>query len=403
MYQVRAIKTPQDYEAALARVDELWNAEDGTSGAEELDVITTLIESYEDSSFPTGLVSPLAAIRFRMDQQGLTNKDLVPYIGSANRVSEVLNGKRTLTLAMIRALHENLGIPADVLIKEPGRTFPARMDGIDWDRFPISEMAKRGWIATQENIKDHAEELVRSLIEAAGGMQGAVLSLRRKNDCSRRNAKMDSYALHSWCLHVLAEGRYPQWAARYNHKQINLQFLSNVTKLSTRENGPEAARRFLADHGIALVLARHLPRTYLDGAAMMAPEGHPVIGMTLRHDRLDSFWFCLLHELAHVGRHLRDDAEAIFVDDLDLAARDDDFKEHEADEWANEASIPETIWNAHAASQRASIHNICSIAQQLGIAPAIVAGRVRHETGNYARLGGLIGNGEVRKHFAQWK
>ena len=97
------------------------------------------------------------------------------------------------------------------------------------------------------------------------------------------------------------------------------------------------AREFLAGHGIALRVERHLPKTHLDGAALRLPGKPPVIGLTLRHDRIDNFWFCLLHELAHLGRHLDGRAEG-FVDDLDLPG--DDAREAEADEWAQEALIP---------------------------------------------------------------
>jgi HTH-type transcriptional regulator / antitoxin HigA len=117
MFKVRAIKTSQDYDRAMARIEVLWDATEGSAAADELDVVTLLIENYEDKHFPVGLPGPIEAIRFRMEQQGLTNKDLMPFIGTAGRVSEILNGKRALTLAMIRALHTHLGIPADVLIK----------------------------------------------------------------------------------------------------------------------------------------------------------------------------------------------------------------------------------------------------------------------------------------------
>lgn len=231
----------------------------------------------------------------------------------------------------------------------------------------------------------------------------AALSLRKKNDGSRRNAKMDGYALHAWCLHVLAQGRSKELAKRYRRGSVTPAFLTEVVCLSTRSDGPRAAQALLAEHGVALVIARHLPRTHLDGAVMMAPEVHPVIGMTLRHDRLDNFWFCLLHELAHIGRHLGSDSSAVFVDDLDLAASDDDSKEIEADEWAREASIPHKAWVRHPVANSQTIHNVCALASELGISPAIVAGRVRRASNNYKRLSDMVGNGEVRKQFVQWK
>lgn len=114
---LRPIKTNADYEAALARAAALMDAEDDAPEADELDVLATLIEAYEDRHFPVNLPSPAAAIQFRLEQQGLDPEDLVPIVGTAGRVADLLAGKLDLTLPMIQALHEELGIPADVLIQ----------------------------------------------------------------------------------------------------------------------------------------------------------------------------------------------------------------------------------------------------------------------------------------------
>lgn len=114
--KIQPIKTKADYEKALARVDALMNAKLGTPKADELDVLVTLIEAYENKHYPIVPPSPVAAIKFRMEQGGLTRKAMEPYLGGRGRVSEVLSGKRPLTLDMIRKLHEGLGIPLESLI-----------------------------------------------------------------------------------------------------------------------------------------------------------------------------------------------------------------------------------------------------------------------------------------------
>lgn len=124
MIDVHLIRTEDDYRAALARVDKLMEAEAGTPDGDELEHLAMVIEAYENKHHPIGLPDPIAAIHFRMDQEGLSNKDLIPYIGSSAKVSEVLAGKRDLTLPMIRALHKHLGMPAEVLIQEPGGIIP---------------------------------------------------------------------------------------------------------------------------------------------------------------------------------------------------------------------------------------------------------------------------------------
>jgi len=114
--QIRPIRTESDHDAALARIDDLMSAKLGTPEGDELDVLVTLVDAYESKHFPMDPPDPLMAIQFRMEQQGLTRKDLEPMIGSRARVSEVLTGKRRLTLPMIRRVRDGLGISADVLV-----------------------------------------------------------------------------------------------------------------------------------------------------------------------------------------------------------------------------------------------------------------------------------------------
>lgn len=121
--QIRPIRTEADYKATLKEVSRLMESDPGfgTREGDHLDVLATLVEAYEARRFPVGLPDPIEAIKFRMEQAGLSAKDLEPMIGQRNRVYEILNRKRALTLPMIRKLHEQLGIPAESLIKPPAR------------------------------------------------------------------------------------------------------------------------------------------------------------------------------------------------------------------------------------------------------------------------------------------
>ncbi|MEO8007682.1 MAG: transcriptional regulator [Betaproteobacteria bacterium] len=118
--EIKPIRTKADHRAALKEVEALMPAGKGTRDGERLDVLVTLIEAYERKHFPMELPDPIAAIRFAMQSKCLSAKDLLPMIGQINRVYEVLNGKRPLTLQMIRRLHRDLGIPAESLIRETG-------------------------------------------------------------------------------------------------------------------------------------------------------------------------------------------------------------------------------------------------------------------------------------------
>ena len=115
---IRPIRTKRDYEAALREIDTLMTAKRGTPKGDRLDVLATLVEAYEAKHFPLDLPDPVEAIKLVMEQRNLTVKDLVPYIGRANRVYEVLNRRRSLTMAMVWKLHRGLGIPAESLIKQ---------------------------------------------------------------------------------------------------------------------------------------------------------------------------------------------------------------------------------------------------------------------------------------------
>jgi HTH-type transcriptional regulator/antitoxin HigA len=117
MTELRPIRSEADHEAAVAEIERLWGAKGGTPEGDRLDVLATLVDAYEAEHDPIDPPDPIEAIRFRMEQQGLTRKDLERILGSRVRVSEILNRKRGLSIAMIRRLNEALGIPTDVLIR----------------------------------------------------------------------------------------------------------------------------------------------------------------------------------------------------------------------------------------------------------------------------------------------
>lgn len=116
--QIKPIKTVEDNQAALTRIEQLWDAEPNTPEGDELDILATLVSVFEEENYPIEAPDPIEAIKFRMDQQGLEDKDLVPFLGQRSRVTEVLNRQRRLSITMIRKLNEGLRIPLDCLVKE---------------------------------------------------------------------------------------------------------------------------------------------------------------------------------------------------------------------------------------------------------------------------------------------
>ena len=120
--ELKPVRTKADYKKACAEVERLWGARRGTTEGDRLDVLATLLDAYETEHYPMDPPDPIEAIKFRMEQQGLTRKDLEPLIGTRTRVSEVLNRKRSLSIGMIRRLHDHLGISAEVLIRPSQNT-----------------------------------------------------------------------------------------------------------------------------------------------------------------------------------------------------------------------------------------------------------------------------------------
>jgi HTH-type transcriptional regulator / antitoxin HigA len=114
--EIRPIKTEKDYNDSIKRIESLWGAKKDTAQGDELDLIVTLVESYEMKHYPIAPPDPVDAIKFRMEQMDMTKADMVKYLGSQSRVSEVLNRKRKLTLSMVKSLYKGLKIPAEILL-----------------------------------------------------------------------------------------------------------------------------------------------------------------------------------------------------------------------------------------------------------------------------------------------
>lgn len=399
--KIRLIKNEQDCKKALKRIEDLFDSKPNTPQGDELELLSFLVEDYESKNYPIDFPDPIEAIKFRMDQSELSQRDLIPFIGNRAKVSRILSGKVPLTLKMIRALNQHLGIPAEVLLKDPGATLPENMKNVDWNKFPIKAMAKLGWLEPTNDLEDRAEEIMRDQIEQAGGKEAIPAALFRKAKGGRQNVNTDPYALRAWCYRILAIAHKRKLSIKYKKGTVNQEFLKKIATLSMLADGPRLAQEFLASNGIHLICLQHLPKTYLDGVALQLLDGTPVIGLTLRYDRLDNFWFNLLHELSHIGRHLEDKDE-VFIDDLSLRGSDPQKEnqfEREADEWAEEALIPKGIWEKHPIRSSPTQESLFDLAAKLNVHPAVIAGRVRFETGNYHLFSHFVGNGLVRKHF----
>jgi HTH-type transcriptional regulator/antitoxin HigA len=197
-------------------------------------------------------------------------------------------------------------------------------------------------------------------------------------------------------MSVAREYRPSDWTA------VGFQELRNLSRYDV---GPRLAIQHLEDRGIIVDIVPHLPRTRLDGAAMLRGDGTPVIALTLRHDRLDNFWFTLFHEVMHVVLHLRGKrgegtTSFAFFDDLDVKTELGTV-ESEADQAAREALVPSAMWESSAVKYAIAPATVVQLAVEVGVSEAVVAGRVRFEKNNYRLLASMIGSGQVRALFPE--
>lgn len=395
---IKPIRNENDNDEALDIIDSLFDAQVGSDEADFRDVLVTLVEKYEEEVYQIDFPDPISAIKYRMDQLNLTQKDLIPSIGNRSKVSEVLSGKRELSLKMIRALHEHLQIPADILLQNKEVSSLEEDSEINYDLFPISEMKKNGAFEgiNIEKIIDNAEELIKTL-RIRIGFGFAVPEFKfRISKSTRLNAKINPYAVQGWILHLLHDSSKIDLIVKFDGDMIDDNFLNTLVRLSILDEGPRLAQEYLYKHGILLNIIHHYKNTYLDGAAYITSEGLPIIGLTLRYDRIDNFWFNLLHELGHIKLHLQ--KGNYIADDMSLrGSQQDDQIEREADEFAEKALLPSdfSLDKNDSVSQK----EVINFSIKNNIHPAIIAGRIQFTKNNYRLFSNFIGRGEVRKLF----
>jgi HTH-type transcriptional regulator/antitoxin HigA len=391
---IRPIRNEADYDEALQMLEMLIgddptpDSEDG----EKLSILSSLVEKYEESRYPQSLPSPIEAIQFRMEQADLKPVDLVPYLGSRSKVSEILSGKRSLSLEMIRALEAGLGIPAQVLIQEPEMGI-GLFDS--WSESLVREMDKRGYFAGPRFNGKNKSDLLSAFF---GDRQISHSLLTWRKSKVRTSVRTDPRALAAWSEHLRHKASSVEIKVKYEDGVVDKAFLERVIRFSSAKSGPLLARDYLRDHGIVLVVANHLPKTRVDGVAVLTDEERPIIGLSLRFDRLDNFWFTLLHELAHVSLHLKHND--VYFDELENGIGVDVSElEKEADDLAQEAIIPASKWESSPAKMTPSALAAESLAAELDIHVAVVAGYIRHKSENYFYLKKIVNGDSSRVRY----
>lgn len=309
---------------------------------------------------------------------------------------------RTANLDRLSAVADALSIKVHVALQVSARLDPQSADNRSFDpiKMPlriINVMKRRGWLDDYardvDNLPQGDNERAAHFIYEYQGSNG-LKALHRMN--VRMGSTLDDYALIAWKARVMQKARRLLTPST-TYEPLDASFVRELVEMSQDPAGIVQAVKALRNHGVLVVFEPHLSGTHLDGAAMLMDGNIPVVGMTLRHDRLDNFWFTLLHEIGHVIRHRHQGLQEGFFDDS--SSPSDNVLEEEADEFAENALIPTEAWKSSFVRFTNSTREVQQFARRFKIGESIVAGRIRRERG-YNLFNELIGNGCVKTILA---
>jgi len=257
----------------------------------------------------------------------------------------------------------------------------------------LKHARSHGWLDKAEQSDESGLSHLKRTVAEHVGEHGTPSLLRTGLNVEDH---AEDWLLLAWKAQVTRRAISEISKAKARFRPIDFAWLKDVVHLSAEDDGPSRVRLLLAEHGIVLIAESQIAGMNVDGAAFLVEET-PIIGLTLRHDRLDNFWFTLMHELAHIMLHYRTGLSAGFFDSIET--RPVDEMELEADKFAENLLIPEELWVRSPARIAKSAEPIERLARQLGISPAIVFGRVRMERNNYTLFSNHIGRGKVRQQL----
>jgi HTH-type transcriptional regulator/antitoxin HigA len=381
--EIDALKSQiADIEAELAEYDLVKSGQVSFSKTYALEELPRVLVQARIAS---GLSQTDLAEKLGMKPQQVQRYEASDYMGAS--------------LGRLIEISKTLGVKASGSFEGPkqagGSVFAwGDADEIVWGQLPYKEMIRRKWF----NLPRGANpiERVKEYFLHAAGPQFATAFHRKK---MRSGNVPNEYALLAWQARILERAHGKIKGGEVGAFELDDRWLPELVRLTNRKDGPKRARDLLAKKGIVLIVERHLPGSYLDGAAMLADGETPVVGLTLRYDRLDNFWFVLMHELGHLFLHLFDGLRFDFFDEED--GYDGDAIESEADKFALDALIPEALWDQCLSRFALSKEAVRIDAEAIGIDPSIIAGRIRKERGNYTILNDLVGLNQVRSQLEE--
>jgi HTH-type transcriptional regulator / antitoxin HigA len=302
---------------------------------------------------------------------------------------------RSISLGNLIRVARTLGVRLTVDISNPLEEpwLPSyEMSSVELQKV-LKHARTHGWFDKADQSDESGISQLRRTVAEHVGDYGTPSLLRTGLNVTDHTG---DWLLLAWKAQVTRNALQFMQRNRIKYRPLDVSWLKDLVRLSALDDGPVHARVLLAQHGIILVTEPQIVGMKIDGAAFLVDE-IPVIGMTLRLDTIDNFWFTLLHEVAHVILHYRTGLAAGFFDDVDNPEIDE--LEAEANQFASSMLIPDEQWKRSPARISKIPGPIERFAEQLGIAPAIVFGRVRMERQDYKLFSDKIGRGQIRKHL----
>lgn len=302
---------------------------------------------------------------------------------------------RSISLSGLQRVARTLGVTLTAHIDQPLRE--PWLPSYEMSKGELQKVLKHarenGWLDKADQSDDNGISQLRRTVAEHVGEYGTPSLLRtgfNVHDLSK------DWFLLAWKAQVTRSALRLIQRKKPKYRPLNMSWLSELVKLSAFEDGPLRAKEMLAEQGILLVIEPQIAGMRVDGAAFLIDE-HPVIGLTIRLDTVDNFWFTLMHEIGHVILHYRTGLASGFFDDFEHLEIDE--MEEEANRFAQNMLIPDAVWSKSPARIAKTAEPVERLAKQLGIAPAIIFGRLRMERKNYKIFSDKIGRGRVQKQL----
>jgi len=328
--------------------------------------------------------------------QGWTQKDLARKLGLQEQAIQRWEAERyrSISLAgyMKVACALSLNFSVDYLAHEAFKWMPTYEINPAEAQKILKHAREYGWLDEPNSDEKGIKRLIQYVSEHVS-KHGTPSLLRTGINVKDYS---ESWVLLSWKAHVTRRAEEIIKHEKFKYRPLDLSWLKQLPKLSQTADGPLQAQALLKQHGIILIIESNIPGMGVDGASFLVDE-IPVIGLTLHKDTIDNFWFTLLHEIGHVILHYRTGLASGFFDDVDHDTVDE--FEQEANKFASNLLIPEEIWTRSPARIAKTSAPIENLAKQLGIAPAIIYGRIRFERKDYTTFSDKIGRGITRNLF----